>query len=82
MKNIVIIGDSFIILELCEWLTACLAGANGKLEDAEKKRLSGYAFESIDDLYMQQREYGNGYLFASLYIFAARKYFCCLSGWT
>ncbi|CAF0927567.1 unnamed protein product [Rotaria sordida] len=39
-KNIVIIGDSFIALELCGWLTTGLAGPNGKPEDAEKKNVS------------------------------------------
>ncbi|CAF0778011.1 unnamed protein product [Adineta steineri] len=39
-KNIVIIGDSFIALELCGWLTTGLAGPNGKQEDADKKNVS------------------------------------------
>ncbi|CAF4693611.1 unnamed protein product, partial [Rotaria sp. Silwood2] len=39
-KNIVIIGDSFIALEICGWLTTGLAGPNGKPEDAEKKNVS------------------------------------------
>ncbi|CAF3560241.1 unnamed protein product [Rotaria sp. Silwood1] len=39
-KNIVIIGDSFIALELCGWLTTGLAGPTGKPEDAEKKNVS------------------------------------------
>ena len=39
-KNIVIIGDSFIALELCGWLTTGLAGPDGKQEEAEKKNVS------------------------------------------
>lgn len=39
-KNIVIIGDSFIALELCGWLTTGLAGPDGKQEEGEKKNVS------------------------------------------
>ncbi len=39
-KNIVIIGDSFIALELCGWLTTGLAGPDGKQEETEKKNVS------------------------------------------
>lgn len=39
-KNIVIIGDSFIALELCGWLTTGLGGSDGKQDEAEKKNVS------------------------------------------
>lgn len=39
-KNIVIIGDSFIALELCGWLTTGLGGPDGKQDDSEKKNVS------------------------------------------
>jgi NADPH-dependent 2,4-dienoyl-CoA reductase/sulfur reductase-like enzyme len=39
-KNIVIIGDSFIALELCGWITTGLAGPDGKQEETEKKNVS------------------------------------------
>ncbi|CAF1415713.1 unnamed protein product [Adineta ricciae] len=39
-KNIVIIGDSFIALELCGWLTTGLAGPDGKQTDVDKKNVS------------------------------------------
>ncbi|CAM4772175.1 unnamed protein product [Rotaria magnacalcarata] len=39
-KNIVIIGDSFVALEMCGWLTTGLDGPGGKQEDADKKNVS------------------------------------------
>lgn len=39
-KNITIIGDSFIALELCGWLTTGLAGPDGKQEDKDKKNVT------------------------------------------
>ncbi|CAM4856087.1 unnamed protein product [Rotaria socialis] len=39
-KNIVIIGDSFVALEMCGWLTTGLGGPDGKQEDADKKNVS------------------------------------------
>lgn len=40
-KNIVIIGDSFIALELCGWLTTGLAtGADPKEDEENKKNVS------------------------------------------
>ena len=39
-KNIAIIGDSFIALELCGWLTTGLAGPDGKQEEKDKKNVS------------------------------------------
>jgi hypothetical protein len=39
-KNIVIVGDSFIALELCGWLTTGLGGPDGKQEDMGKKNVS------------------------------------------
>ncbi|CAF2043330.1 unnamed protein product [Rotaria magnacalcarata] len=39
-KNIVIIGDSFVALEMCGWLTTGLGGPGGKQEDADKKNVS------------------------------------------
>jgi hypothetical protein len=36
----VIIGDSFIALELCGWITTGLAGPDGKQEETEKKNVS------------------------------------------
>ena len=38
-KNIVIIGDSFMALELCGWLTTGLAFPSGKQEDVEQKNV-------------------------------------------